>query len=130
MDHLPTKHQEERGDGYGEPCRKKDTTEPGLRKSITRQHYKRKHTPELLLTLQFISAVTLYPTNSRKITPQPNSRAVIYTTKDHFHGRLPQNTSHSNSRVVTTSHLWQVAVKHSKRTAAQQDENAHVDTAE
>ncbi len=39
-----------------------------------------------------------------------NSRDEIYTANDHFHGRLPVNTSHSKSRVVKNSHLWQTTI--------------------
>jgi hypothetical protein len=35
----------------------------------------------------------------RIVDPMANSLATKYTAKDHFHGRLPVNTSHSKSRV-------------------------------
>lgn len=44
-----------------------------------------------------------------------NIRDVIYAANDHFHGRLPENTSQSKSRVMKTSHLWKGAVGIAKR---------------
>ena len=64
-------------------------------------------TTERLLTLQLNWVLRLNPMKLRVIDPKANSRAMRYTANDHFHGRLPVNTSHSKSRVVTNSHLWQ-----------------------
>ena len=50
----------------------------------------------------------------RMMAVKANIRVVRYTANDHFHGRLPVNTSHSNSRVVTNSHLWQAVVNVAK----------------
>lgn len=50
------------------------------------------------------------------IATKANSRDVRYTANDHFHGRLPVNTSHSKSRVVKNSHLRQAAINITKNT--------------
>ena len=50
------------------------------------------------------------------IATKANSRDVRYTANDHFHGRLPVNTSHSKSRVVMNSHLRQAVINITKNT--------------
>jgi hypothetical protein len=54
--------------------------------------------------LQLKGLVRLNPTKLRQTDVRANIRAVRYTANDHFHGRLPVNTSHSKSRVVKNSH--------------------------
>ena len=56
--------------------------------------------------MQLNGVVRLSPMDVRIVDPMVNSLATKYTAKDHFHGRLPVNTSHSKSRVVKNSHLW------------------------
>jgi len=73
-----------------------------------------KGMPERILTLQSIMEVTLNPTNSQTVAIRANIRAMKYTMNDHFHGRLPVNISHSNSRVVRNSHLWKGTVNIAK----------------
>jgi hypothetical protein len=63
-----------------------------------------------LPTLQLKRLVRLNPTKLRQTDVRASIRAVRYTANDHFHGRLPVNTSHSKSRVVKNSHLRQAAV--------------------
>jgi hypothetical protein len=86
-------------------------------------------TPEQPLTLQLNSEVRLNPMKLRVIDPKAHSRAMRYTVNDHFHGRLPVNTSHSKSRVVTNSHLGQ-AHQRCETHAMQQDRSAQIDTTE
>jgi len=57
-------------------------------------------------TEQLNGVVRLNPMKVRIVDPMVNSLAMKYTTNDHFHGRLPVNTSHSKSSVVKYSHLW------------------------
>ena len=106
--HIPTKNQEERGNGNREPRGNKHTTEPRLFKMS--REYARKGRSSRLLTLQLKRLVRLNPTKLRQTDVRANIRAVRYTANDHFHGRLPVNTSHSKSRVVKNSHLRQAAV--------------------
>jgi hypothetical protein len=106
--HIPTKNQEERGNGNREPRGNKHTTEPSLFKMS--RVYARKGRSNRPLTLQLKRLVRLNPTKLRQTDVRANIRAVRYTANDHFHGRLPVNTSHSKSRVVKNSHLQQAAV--------------------
>ncbi len=62
-------------------------------------------TPEWPLTLQLYLEVALDPIRLRMTDVKANNRARKYGANDHFHGRLPVNTPHSNPRVLTNSHL-------------------------
>jgi hypothetical protein len=73
-------------------------------------------TPERQLTLQLNLVARLNPMKLHTIATKANSRDVRYTANDHFHGRLPVNTSHSKSRVVKNSHLRQAAINITKNT--------------
>jgi hypothetical protein len=78
--------------------------------------------------MQSYLEVTLDPTRLRITVIKANNRARKYTANDHFHGRLPVNTSHSKPRVLTNSHLWQADITITKRMLCSKIRSAHKDT--
>jgi hypothetical protein len=81
-------------------------------------------TPERPLTLQLYLVCRLDPTRLRTTDIRAMNRARRYTANDHFHGRLPVNTSHSKPSVLTNSHLWQ-AIIIAKRTLKQESKRTY-----
>jgi hypothetical protein len=127
MDHLPPECKKRRADSFSEPRRCKDTTPPSLRK-IQPVSTRVEISPERPLTLQLYLVCMLDPTRLRITDMIARNRATRYRTNDHFHGRLPVNTSHSKPRVLTNSHLCQ-AVIIAKRTLCRKNRSAHIDAA-
>lgn len=78
--------------------------------------------------MQLYLVVTLNPARLMMIADKVRIRARRYTANDHFHGRLPVNTSHSKPTVLTNSHLIQ-AVIITKRTLCGKNRSTHIDAA-